>query len=190
VDSSDINKPLITLAQFPLDRGGAGIKNCTLSYTGADRTPKTRNIGSGEQVQLLDLKPLSANHKVHTIKVQCKDILENPGDVNEIKFPPIIEFLTGNKTIVRKDIIFTGAFTIYSPSENSIVAMKISNAEQLGITGINCQSAKNPTQLLTFSKDSNWEKGGGMVMDNDKKQKIICNYEGKGTTGGKLEVVV
>lgn len=190
VDSSDINKPLITLAQFPLDRGGAGIKNCTLSYTGADGTPKTRNIGSGEQVQLLDLKPLSANHKVHTIKVQCKDILENPGDVNEIKFPPIIEFLTGNKTIVRKDIIFTGAFTIYSPSENSIVAMKISNAEQLGITGINCQSTKNPTQLLTFSKDSNWEKGGGMVMDNDKKQKIICNYEGKGTTGGKLEVVV
>ena len=190
VDSSDINKPLITLAQFPLDRGGAGIKNCTLSYTGADGTPKTRNIGSGEQVQLLDLKPLSANHKVHTIKVQCKDILENPGDVNEIKFPPIIEFLTGNKTIVRKDIIFTGAFTIYSPSENSIVAMKIANAEQLGITGINCQSTKNPTQLLTFSKDSNWEKRGGMVMDNDKKQKIICNYEGKGTTGWNLEVVV
>lgn len=100
---------------------------------------KTRSIKLKEQVKVLDLKPLSDSHKTHTIKVQCKDTLGNLGDTNEIKFPPIIEFATDNKTLIKERDRYTGSFSIYSPSGNTIEGMKITDATTLGIEKVTCQ---------------------------------------------------
>ena len=102
-------------------------------------------------------------------------MLDNLGDINEIKFPPIIEFSLRNKTIIKKNHAFTGTFTLYSPSWALIEKMEIINLIGLGIQKVECKGSKDASQSWIFTP-GNWQ-ASSMGGENDKDYKIECSYQ-------------
>ena len=164
----------IILQQFPNDRWGAGVKKCTLSYDG--QLEKVEITSTPWSKSLKELKNIQADEKwVYTISVQCEDRLWNLGAVNEVKFPPIIEFSLRNKTIIKKNHAFTGTFTLYSPSWALIEKMEIINSIALGIQKVECKGSKDASQSWIFTP-GNWQVSS-MGGENDKDYKIECSYQ-------------
>ena len=193
-----VNLPRISLPQFPADRWGAGVESCLLSYVNRAGQPMEYDLKPGNEnaVELLDLEELSDHHKVHTMSVQCKDRLWNPGDINTIKFPPIIEFSPENKTLISKGT-FTGMFTLYSPgseSDAADIAKFVAKATGgVHFKNIRCSGKKDPIESRELQGIGQGSKDG-MSIKNDKGNKVECFYEGmvleNGDKTGKLSIEV
>jgi hypothetical protein len=113
IDASDLAKPKIKIPNYPHD-AGTGTKSCSATYTDKMNNGKTIEIPENEEVELSDIKELPENtDQVHTVKIQCKDKLGNPGQEKIVKFPPIVEFDQANKTIVQIGDMVEGKFSVY-----------------------------------------------------------------------------
>ena len=193
-----VNLPRISLPQFPADRWGAGVESCLLSYVNRAGQPMEYDLKPGNEnaVELSDLEELSDHHKVHTMSVQCKDRLWNPGDINTIKFPPIIEFSSENKTLISKGT-FEGRFTLYSPgseSDAADIAKFVAKATGgVHFKNIRCSGKKDPIESRELQGIGQGSKDG-MSIKNDKGNKVECFYEGEvlenGDKTGKLSIEV
>ena len=193
-----VNLPRISLPQFPADRWGAGVESCLLSYVNRAGQPMEYDLKPGNEnaVELLDLEELSDHHKVHTMSVQCKDRLWNPGDINTIKFPPIIEFSSENKTLISKGD-FKGMFTLYSPgseSDAADIAKFVAKATGgVHFKNIRCSGKKDPIDSRELQGIGQGSKDG-MSIKNDKVHRVECFYEGEvlenGDKTGKLSIEV
>ena len=193
-----VNLPRISLPQFPADRWGAGVESCLLSYVNRAGQPMEYDLKPGNEnaVELSDLEELSDHHKVHTMSVQCKDRLWNLGDINTIKFPPIIEFSSENKTLISKGN-FEGMFTLYSPgseSDAADIAKFVAKATGgVHFKNIRCSGKKDPIESRELQGIGQGSKDG-MSIKNDKVHRIECFYEGEvlenGDKIGKLSIEV
>ena len=193
-----VNLPRISLPQFPADRWGAGVESCLLSYVNRAGQPMEYDLKPGNEnaVELSDLEELSDHHKVHTVSVQCKDRLWNPGDINTIKFPPIIEFSSENKTLISKGT-FEWMFTLYSPgseSDAADIAKFVAKATGgVHFKNIRCSGKKDPIESRELQGIGQGSKDG-MSIKNDKGNKVECFYEGEvlenGDKTGKLSIEV
>ena len=193
-----VNLPRISLPQFPADRWGAGVESCLLSYVNRAGQPMEYDLKPGNEnaVELSDLEELSDHHKVHTMSVQCKDRLWNPGDINTIKFPPIIEFSSENKTLISKGT-FEGMFTLYSPgseSDAADIAKFVAKATGgVHFKNIRCSGKKDPIESRELQGIGQGSKDG-MSIKNDKVHRVECFYEGEvlenGDKTGKLSIEV
>ena len=202
-----VNLPRISLPQFPADRWGAGFpadrwdagdKSCWLSYVNRAGQPMEYELKPGNEnaVELSDLEELSDHHKVHTVSVQCKDRLWNLGDINTIKFPPIIEFSSENKTLISKGT-FEGMFTLYSPgseSDAADIAKFVAKATGgVHFKNIRCSGKKDPIESRELQGIGQGSKDG-MSIKNDKVNRVECFYEGEvlenGDKTGKLSIEV
>ena len=193
-----VNLPRISLPQFPADRWGAGVESCLLSYVNRAGQPMEYDLKPGNEnaVELSDLEELSDHHKVHTMSVQCKDRLWNPGDINTIKFPPIIEFSSENKTLISKGT-FEGRFTLYSPgseSDAADIAKFVAKATGgVHFKNIRCSGKKDPIESRELQGIGQGSKDG-MSIKNDKVNRVECFYEGEvlenGDKTGKLSIEV
>ena len=193
-----VNLPRISLPQFPADRWGAGVESCLLSYVNRAGQPMEYDLKPGNEnaVELSDLSELSDHHKVHTMSVQCKDRLWNPGDINTIKFPPIIEFSSENKTLISKGT-FEGMFTLYSPgseSDAADIAKFVAKATGgVHFKNIRCSGKKDPIESRELQGIGQGSKDG-MSIKNDKVHRVECFYEGEvlenGDKTGKLSIEV
>ena len=193
-----VNLPRISLPQFPADRWGAGVESCLLSYVNRAGQPMEYDLKPGNEnaVELSDLEELSDHHKVHTVSVQCKDRLWNPGDINTIKFPPIIEFSSENKTLISKGN-FEGMFTLYSPgseSDAADIAKFVAKATGgVHFKNIRCSGKKDPIESRELQGIGQGSKDG-MSIKNDKVHRVECFYEGEvlenGDKTGKLSIEV
>ena len=196
--NNGVNLPRISLPQFPADRWGAGVESCLLSYVNRAGQPMEYDLKPGNEnaVELSDLEELSDHHKVHTMSVQCKDRLWNPGDINTIKFPPIIEFSSKNKTLISKGD-FEGMFTLYSPgseSDAADIAKFVAKATGgVHFKNIRCSGKKDPIESRELQGIGQGSKDG-MSIKNDKGNKVECFYEGEvlenGDKTGKLSIEV
>ena len=193
-----VNLPRISLPQFPADRWGAGVESCLLSYVNRAGQPMEYDLKPGNEnaVELSDLEELSDHHKVHTMSVQCKDRLWNPGDINTIKFPPIIEFSSENKTLISKGT-FEWMFTLYSPgseSDAADIAKFVAKATGgVHFKNIRCSGKKDPIESRELQGIGQGSKDG-MSIKNDKVHRVECFYEGEvlenGDKTGKLSIEV
>ena len=193
-----VNLPRISLPQFPADRWGAGAESCLLSYVNRAGQPMEYDLKPGNEnaVELSDLEELSDHHKVHTVSVQCKDRLWNLGDINTIKFPPIIEFSSENKTLISKGD-FEGMFTLYSPgseSDAADIAKFVAKATGgVHFKNIRCSGKKDPIESRELQGIGQGSKDG-MSIKNDKVNRVECFYEGEvlenGDKTGKLSIEV
>ena len=194
-----VNLPRISLPQFPADRWGAGVESCLLSYVNRAGQPMEYDLKPGNEnaVELSDLEELSDHHKVHTVSVQCKDRLWNPGDINTIKFPPIIEFSPENKTLISKGT-FTGMFTLYSPgseSDAADIAKFVAKATGgVHFKNIRCSGKKDPIESRELQGIGQGSKDGMSIKNDKVNNRVECFYEGEvlenGDKTGKLSIEV